>query len=118
MIKEGALSSDVAEKRFLNTFVNVVNHLGADKLPIIITNISEKRQIASHFYCLLVEENFFVLTKRFTGKKVMYRLDFSNFELENSDVSDEKKSYSGLLTSLRQILTDIKSREARVLRKR
>ena len=117
MLKEGGLSSVVAEKSFLNTFLNVVNHLGMDSLPIIITNISEKRQLASHFYCLVVEKNFFVLTKRFPGKKVVYRLNLSNFELEISGVSDEKKYYSGLLTSLRQILIDIKSRDARVLRK-
>ena len=117
MLKEGGLSSAVAEKSFLNTFLNVVNHLGADSLPIVITNISEKRQLASHFYCLVVEENFFVLTKRFPGKKVRYRLNLSDFELQISGVSDEKKYYSGLLTSLRQILIDIKSRDARVLRK-
>ncbi len=118
MLKEGGLSSAVAEKSFLNNFLNVVNHLGVYNLPIIITNISEKRQLASHFYCLVVEESFFVLTKRFPGKKVVYRLNLSDFELETSDTSEEKKSYLGLVTSLRQILIDIKSREARVLRKR
>ena len=93
------------------------NNLGIYKLPIIITNISEKRQLEAYFYCLVVDEGFIVLTKRFPGKKVVYSLSLSDFKLDISGDLDEKNSYSALITSLRQILIDIRSREARILRK-
>jgi hypothetical protein len=117
MVKEAKFFSATAEKSFLNTFLNIVDHLSGYKLPMVITNISEKRQLTSHFYCLVIEDHSLVLTKRFPGKKVVYALNLSDFELDTFGVSDEKTSYTGLVTSLRQILMDLKSREARILRK-
>ena len=117
MVKEGGISSTIAEKSFFNTFISFVNKLSIYEFPIIITNISEKRQLESFFYCLVVDEYEIVLTKRFPGKKVVYSLNLTNFELDTAGDLDQKKSYSGLITSLRQILIDIRSREARILRK-
>jgi hypothetical protein len=117
MLKEGGLSSTVAEKKFFDTFLTFVNNLNNYELPIIVTNISEKKQLESCFYCLVVSENNLVLTKRFPGKKVLYSLNLDTFELESSEFIDKKQSYSGFVVSLRQILMDIKSREARILRK-
>ena len=117
MVREGVLSSTIAEKSFFNNFISIVNNLCIYKLPIIITNISEKRQLEACFYCLVVDEGFMVLTKRFPGKKVVYSLNLSDFELDTAGDLGENYSYSGLITSLRQILIDIRSREARILRK-
>jgi hypothetical protein len=117
MLSQKKGSSFVAEKSFLDTFYSIVNNLCIYKLPIIITNISEKRQIESLFYCLVVDDVSLVFTKRFPGKKIVYCLNLSDLNLDVTGESDQIDAYAALMTSLREVLVDIKSRNARILKK-
>ncbi len=114
---ENVVVSIETEKKFLNTFLRLCDYSGVSPSPILITNISEKRQIASHFYCLVCDKHLLTLTKRFPGKKISYQLNLSDFSLETRGILDTGQIYLGFITSLRDILVDIKSRDARILRK-
>lgn len=106
----------VSDKVFLNTFLQAMTQLEVCVFPVVITNISEKRQLDSDFYCLILDDSWLSLSKRFPGKRVEYKLRLSDFHLDTTGVRGNL--YEAFVASLRQIMMDIASKEARVLKRR
>lgn len=103
---------------FLDVFYAFFENCAQYKLPLLVTNISEKRHREANFYCLVLEKNRVVLTKKRPEKKIVYQFFLDTLDLNVEGVVQDTFTYTSFLKTLRQILVDIKHKDARILRYR